>query len=124
MFQDLNCIIIKAIYVVILLLLCHFQLLTKNAINSTLNTACGSVDKVLHSRSEGLGFDSHCWSCVVEVSANFSLHTVSNCPAMMGTWWNEKWRIVNGISCRKCAEIPSEEMKPCAREFQYQGCTL
>ena len=29
--------------------------------------ACGQVDRVLDLRSEGLGFDSHCWSCV-EVS--------------------------------------------------------
>ena len=29
--------------------------------------ACGQVDRVLDSISEGLGFDSHCWSCV-EVS--------------------------------------------------------
>ena len=26
--------------------------------------ACGLVDRALDSRSEGLGFDSQCWSCV------------------------------------------------------------
>ena len=26
--------------------------------------ACGLVDRVLDSRSEGLGFDSQCWPCV------------------------------------------------------------
>ena len=26
--------------------------------------ACGPVDRALHSRSEGLGFDSQCWPCV------------------------------------------------------------
>ena len=26
--------------------------------------ACGQVDRALGSISEGLGFDSHCWSCV------------------------------------------------------------
>ena len=25
--------------------------------------ACGQVDKALYLRSEGLGYDSHCWSC-------------------------------------------------------------
>ena len=35
-----------------------------------------------------------------------------------------KWRIVNGISCRKCAEFFPEEMGPYKREFQYQGCKL
>ena len=28
----------------------------------------GLVDRVLDSRSAGLGFDSHCWSSCVEVS--------------------------------------------------------
>ena len=32
----------------------------------------------------------------------------------MGTWWNEQWRIVNGNSCRKCAEFSPEEMRPTA----------
>ena len=26
--------------------------------------SCGSVDRVLDPRSEGLGFDSQCWACV------------------------------------------------------------
>ena len=26
---------------------------------------CGPVDRVLDLKSEGLGFDSRCWSCVV-----------------------------------------------------------
>ena len=26
--------------------------------------ACGSVDRALDSKSEGLGFDSQCWPCV------------------------------------------------------------
>ena len=42
----------------------------------------------------------------------------------MGTWWNKQWRIVNGNSCRKCAEFSPEEMRPYKREFQYQGCKL
>ena len=37
------------------------------------------------SRSEGLGFDFHCWSCE-EVSANLEFHTASVHPALMGTW--------------------------------------
>ena len=45
--------------------------------------ACGQVDKALDSRSEGLGFDSCCWSCVEAYTA--SVH-----PAVMGTWWNKK----------------------------------
>ena len=40
--------------------------------------ACGQVDRTLDSRSEGLGFDSQCWSCV-EVSGK--LH-----PAAMSSW--------------------------------------
>ena len=43
---------------------------------------------------------------------------------MMGAWWNKKWRIVNGFSCRKCAEFCPEEMRLYKREFQYQGCKL
>ena len=52
--------------------------------------ACGQVDRVLDLRSEGLGFDSNCWSCV-QVSGNFSYHIAfrSAHPAVMGTWWNE-----------------------------------
>ena len=53
-----------------------------------------------------------------------SYHAASVHPAVMGTWWNEQWRIVNGNSCRKCAEFSPEEMRPYKREFQYQGCKL
>ena len=35
-----------------------------------------------YSKSEGLEFDSHCWLCL----ANFSFHTASAYPAVMGTW--------------------------------------
>ena len=34
--------------------------------------ACGLVDRALDSRSEGLGFDSHCWPCV-EVSGKLCI---------------------------------------------------
>ena len=47
--------------------------------------ACGLVDRALDSRLKDLGFDSPllimCW-------ADFSFHTASVCPAVMGTWWN------------------------------------
>ena len=51
-------------------------------------------------------------------------HATSIHPGVMGTWWNEKWRIVNGISCRKCIEFTPEEIRPYKREFQYQGHKL
>ena len=47
--------------------------------------ACGLVGKVLDSRSEGLGFDSQCWSCV-EASGKLILHSASVHPAVMGIW--------------------------------------
>ena len=56
--------------------------------------------------------------------ASHSYHAASVHPAVMGTWWNKQWRIVNGNSCRKCAEFSTEEMRPYKREFQYQGCKL
>ena len=34
--------------------------------------ACGHVDRMLYSRSEGLGFDSQCWPCV-EVSGKLCI---------------------------------------------------
>ena len=51
--------------------------------------ACGQVDNALDLRLKGLGFNSHCWS-YVEVLVNFTLHTASAHPAVMGIWWNEK----------------------------------
>ena len=48
-------------------------------------------------RSKDLGFDSHCWTW--KCRANFSFHTASAYPAVMGTCVNDNWRMVNGISC-------------------------
>ena len=75
-------------------------------------------------RSEGLRFDSHCWSCV-EASGKL-LIPYCLCPPSSNGYLVErkKWKIVNGISCRKCAGFSPEEMRPCKREFQYQGCKL
>ena len=43
-------------------------------------------------------------------------------------WWvpggTKIGNIVNGFSCRKCAEFSPEEMRPYERELQYQGCRL
>ena len=40
-------------------------------------------------------------SCVEVLGKILSYHTASVHPAVMGTWWNENWKIVNVISCRK-----------------------
>ena len=44
--------------------------------------ACGLVDRAIDSRSKGLGFDFHCWSCV-EVLANFLFHADSTYPEVV-----------------------------------------
>ena len=63
--------------------------------------------------------------CVEILGKPFIYHAASVYLAVMGTWWNEKWKIVNGIfSCRKCTEFSQEEMILYKREFQYQGCKL
>ena len=67
---------------------------------------------------------SHVASHVYRQWTSLSYHAASVHPAMMGTWWNKKWTIVNGIICRKCAEFSPEEIRPYKREFQYQGCKL
>ena len=85
--------------------------------------SCGQVDRALDSRTEGLGFDSHCWSCV-EVLGTLLIPYCLNPPNNEYLVEQKNWKIVNGISCRKCAEFSSEEMKPYKREFQYQGCKL
>ena len=38
----------------------------------------------------------------------------------MGTWWNENWRIVNGVSCRECVEFSPEERIPYKRERERE----
>ena len=40
------------------------QHLLIEAISLADNGACGPVDRALNSRSDGLGFDCHCWPCV------------------------------------------------------------
>ena len=67
---------------------------------------------------------SHATDHVLSCWASLSYHAASVHPAVMGTWWNENWRIVNGISCGKCAEFSPEETRLHTREFQYQGCKL
>ena len=61
---------------------------------------------------------------MVMCQTNVSFHTASAHPAVMSAWWNENCRIVNGISCRKCAEFSPEELRPYGREFEYQWCKL
>ena len=51
-------------------------------------------------------------SILVDAWTNLSYHAASVHLPVMGTWWDEKWRIVNGINCRKCAECFPEEMIP------------
>ena len=92
-----------------------------NAQLYTIMGACGLVDRALDSRSEGLGFDSHCWSCV-EVSGKLFIPYCLWSPSSDGYLVERK--IVNGISCRECAAFSPEEMRPYKREFQYQGCKL
>ena len=49
-------------------------------------------------------------------------------PLSTQQWWvpggMKIGKIVNGISCRKCAEFSPESMRPYMREFQYRGCKL
>ena len=45
-------------------------------------------------------------------------------PCSDGCLVEQKMRIVNGISCRKCTEFFPGEMILYKREFQYQGCKL
>ena len=51
-------------------------------------------------------------------------HIISVHPSLLGTWWDDKWRLVIGISCRKCTEFSPQEMRPYEKEFQYHGCKL
>ena len=86
---------------------------------------CGQVDRVFDSRSQGSGFDSHCWSCV-EVSGKLLIPYCLR-PCNIDRYLVERKIVkknVNGISCRKCADFSPEEMRPYKREFQYQGCNL
>ena len=54
---------------------------------------------------------------VEKCRANFSFHTASAYPAMMSTWWNKKLEnCESDISCRKCAEFSSEDMRPYKKE--------
>ena len=43
--------------------------------------------------------------------------------AVMGTWWNEQRRIVNGSNCRNALNYPQRRWDH-KTEFQYQGCKL
>ena len=52
---------------------------------STLQYNVFQVDKVLDSRSEGLGFDS-LYVMRVKCRANFVFHTAFVNPAVIGTW--------------------------------------
>ena len=45
--------------------------------------ACDQVDRVMHSRSEGLGFDSQCWPCV-EVSGKLCIPHYLSPPCCNG----------------------------------------
>ena len=45
--------------------------------------ACGLVDRVIDSRSEGLGFDSQCWPCV-EVSGKLRMPHCLGPPSRNG----------------------------------------
>ena len=83
---------------------------------------CGPVDRVLDSKSEGLGFDSHCWSCVVVSYKLLIPHCL--CPTSDGYLVEHKLENVNGISYRKCAEFSPEEIRPYMRKFQHKGCNL
>ena len=42
------------------------------------NISTGQVDRVLESRSEGLGFDSKCWSCVEVLGKLFIPHCLGS----------------------------------------------
>ena len=71
--------------------------------------ACGQVDRVLDWRSEGLGFDSSCW-LFIEVPGKL---LIPYClyPPLWVPVGTKNWKIVNGISCRKCTEFSPEEIR-------------
>ena len=75
--------------------------------------ACGQMDRALNLRSEGLGFDSHRWSCVEVLGKLLIPHCL--CPP--GGMKN--WKIMNGISCRRCTEFSQEEMDLCNYGFMF-----
>ena len=60
--------------------------------------AYGRVVWVRDSSSKCLGFDSHCQSCV-EVLGKISVHAAPDHPAVMSTWWNEKWIVWMTNNC-------------------------
>ena len=53
-------------------------------------------------------------------------HTIP--PLSTQQWWvpggTKTGKIVNGISCRKCADFSPKEMRLYKREFQCEGCKL
>ena len=71
-------------------------------------------------------FPSDHWSLFMcrGVGQNLLYHMASVHPAVMGIWWNNNWKIVNGTSFRKCTEFSPEEMIPYKIKFQYQVCKL
>ena len=74
--------------------------------------------------SKGLGLRVSYTNVFLDIQFKCFWHAASVHVAVTGTWWNKKWRIVNGCSCRKWAELSLEEMMPYERVFQYQGCKL
>ena len=64
---------------------------------------------------------SHAGGHVYRCWASLSYHAASVHPAVMGTWWKEQWRIVNGNSCRKCAEFSPEEMDSIRESSNTRG---
>jgi hypothetical protein len=49
-------------------------------------------------------------------------HIASGHPAVMGTWWNNRTKIVRlVISAAMCACILPGKMRLCQCDFQYQG---
>ena len=76
--------------------------------------AWGWVNKVLDSRSKGLGFDIHYWPHV-EVSGRFLVLYCLCLPAtILVTWLKGNWWIVmidRACSRRKCSEFSLEEVR-------------
>ena len=68
--------------------------------------ACGQVDKTLDFRSEDLGFDSQCWSCVGQPSHSILPLPTSSDGYLTVPGGTKNWKIVkNGISFRKSDEF-------------------
>ena len=79
------------------------------------------MDRALGSRSEDLGFDSHCWSCV-EVTGKL-LISCCLCPPNSDGYLVEQIKLICNVG-RNALNFPQKSWTCNKGVFQYQRCTV